>query len=213
MSQVSESYFIKALHDAKVEELRKSYANRGYLPEKKTSPDGNSFDLVLRNQANGRLLAFEVKMLPISREASDQINKLKDRAIQLGYDFRLVTIVRPRKYDIEIEWLDQALLEYIIEQPPREIEGLATHTAYENVDVLVTSLSIAEDQARAQVQGTIDVEFQYGSSGDLASDMGMVSGDSFPFEGEIELDMSSHSVTTANIKVDVSEWDNEEEDD
>lgn len=209
MSQVSESYFVKALHDAKIEELRKNYISRGYVPEKTIHQDDGNFDLVLRNEAIGRVLAFEVKMLPITREASDQVKTLKDKAIQLGYDFRLVTIARPKKYEIEIDWLDQALLEHLIGEPLQEIEELATHVVYQHVEVLVISLSITDEQARAQVQGSIDVEFQYGSSSDLARDIGMVSSYSFPFEGELELAISSQSVTAANLKADVSEWDDE----
>ena len=178
-----ENYFVKALHDAKINELVETYVKRGYTVKEPPSATSEPFDLVLQDPKNNKTLAFEVKLLPIDNKKTEQINTLRQRALENGYEFRLVTIARPSRYEIEIEWLDQALLHYLIEKPLQEIDELATHVRYESVDVCVDSLRVSEETAFTKVHGSLEAELQYGSSSDIASDIGLTTSYTFNFEG------------------------------
>jgi Predicted pPIWI-associating nuclease len=204
-----ENYFVKALHDAKVNELVETYAKRGYRVKERPSTASEQFDLVLQDPMHNKTIAFEVKLLPIDNKKTEQINTLKQRALENGYEFRLVTIARPSRYEIEIEWLDQALLQFLMEEPLQEINELATHVRYENVDVSVDSLRVAEETAFAKVHGSLEAELQYGSSSDIASDIGLTMSHTFNFEGILELDISHQTVNSADINIDLSDWDGE----
>lgn len=204
-----ENYFVKALHDAKVNELVETYAMRGYTVKERPSTASEQFDLVLQDPMHNKTIAFEVKLLPIDNKKTDQINTLRQRAVENGYEFRLVTIARPSRYEIEIEWLDHALLHYLIEKPFQEIDELATHVRYESVDVRVDSLRVSEETAFTKVHGSLEAELQYGSSSDIASDIGLTTSYTFNFEGDLELDISHQSINNANLSVDLSDWDGE----
>lgn len=206
MNEHFESYFNKALQDAKISELIDNYTKRGFVVQKTQPENHDNYDLVLRNEAKRQTVAFEVKLLPLDNESKDAIERLRQQAQNMGYEFHLVTIARPTRYSIDIEWLDSALIEYLINNPIEDIGELATHTHYENVETHVEALTIAEDTAIARVHGTIDVELQYGSNSDLANDIGMAASHSFPFEGELELDVTTQSINTADLHVDLSEW-------
>lgn len=204
-----ENYFVKALHDAKINELVETYAKRGYTVKEAPPTASEQFDLVLEDPKNNKIIAFEVKLLPIDNKKTQQINTLKQKALENGYEFRLVTIARPSRYEIEIEWLDQALLRYLMEEPLHEIDELATHVRYENVDVSIDSLRVSEETALAKVHGLLEAELQYGSSSDIASDIGLTTSYTFNFDGDLGLDIGHQTVNHANVRVDLSDWDRE----
>lgn len=204
-----ENYFVKALHDAKINELVETYAKRGYAVKESSPTTSEQFDLVLEDPRNNKTIAFEVKLLPIDHKKTQQINTLKQKALENGYEFRLVTIAKPSRYEIEIEWLDHALLQYLMEKPLQEIDELATHVRYENVDVSVDSLRVAEETAFAKVHGSLEAELQYGSSSDVAADIGLTTLYNFNFEGDLDLDITHQAIKRASISVDLSDWDDE----
>lgn len=204
-----ENYFVKALHDAKINELVETYAKRSYTAKETPPMASEQFDLVLEDPQKNKTIAFEVKLLPIDNEKTQQINTLKQRALENGYEFRLVTIAKPSRYEIEIEWLEQALLQYLMEEPLHEIDELATHVRYESVDVSVDSLRVSEQTAVAKVHGSLTAELQYGSSGDIASDMGLTTSYAFNFTGDLDLDVGHQTVNHANVSIDLSDWDSE----
>src|SRR6266536_1394907 len=123
MSTQAENYFIKALHNAKIEQLADNYKQKGFIVDEKAGD--HKFDLVLRNDTTNRVIAFEIETLPLSQDAFQQIQELKDQAKALGYEFRLVTISRPKKPDVEINWFNEALLNYLLSNMPTELQNLA----------------------------------------------------------------------------------------
>lgn len=201
------NYLADALHEAKISALLEQYRQKGYSLYQKAISENKDFDLVLRNKKTGRVIVFEVKTLPLSKEARSQITQLKRKSDKLGYEFRLITIARPAKYSIEIEWFDTELLNYIIEDPPSKLDNKATHVRIEYVETEIKSIRITDVKAFVKATGSIDVELQYGSDSDLDKGEGLVDNDSFPFEGDFELDLAKKLILQANIIVDDSEWE------
>ncbi len=212
MIQKSDNYFARALHNAKIEELIDSYTKNGYSIQRDVKSKNVEFDLVVRNDLKDRSIAFEIKLLPLRVDDRNSIERLREDAIKLGYEFRLVTIARPTRPSIEIEWLDSALLKYLTENTISDIDELAIHVQYEHVELTIDAMRVTEDSATANVRGTIDVELQYGSSSDLTNDIRFTTSYSVPFEGELEINISSQTVNTAELRVDLSEWVDEADD-
>lgn len=206
-----ETYFTRALYDAKIDELVDTYSKKGYIVQERPRSRDDGFDLVLFDPNNKKTVAFEIKMLPLDKNKTESIEYLRQSALEKGYEFRLVTIAKPTRYTIEIDWLADALIGYFSEETIQEVEELASHVQYESVEVYVDSLRVTEDTALAEVHGTIDVELQYGSGSDVDSDMGIVMPYSLDFDGKLELEMGSQSINHANIQVDLSGWSEESE--
>lgn len=206
MDRRFENYFIKALHDAKVEELAETYAQKGFVTRKDFRINGQQVDLWVHDESTHKATVFEIKLLPLTQETLDQIQHLKHYVEERGHAFRLVTIARPARYDIEIDWFYDQLLAYIIENPPPTIEEKATHVVYKEVEVDVESIMIEGTAATIHAVGAISVNLQYGSDVDVASDEGLVLSQVFPFEGSFCLDVANQSITQAEIHIDDSGW-------
>ncbi len=195
------------MYEAKIQELIDNYSKRGFSAERNAFVDNQEFDLLLHNSDKSQTLAFEVKIPPVTKDDINKIEQLREKSAELGYNFRLVTVSRPTEYKIEIDWLDDAVLDYIINQEkPEDIEGKATHTFYEGVDIDIESMTIHGTIATIQATGKIYVELQFGSGSDLAKDDGLLIDETFPFEGQFELDITNKSVINASIDVDDSDW-------
>lgn len=206
MQKRFENYFVKALHDAKIQELTESYSKRGFKADKNVPIGNQEVDLLLRHPTENKTLVFEVKILPLDREGVDGIEYLRKKLEELGYEFRLVTVARPTEYKIEIDWFAEAVSVYIANNPPQDIEREATHVYYEEVSADIESIIINGTEAQVRATGTISVELQFGSDSDLDKDIGLVISDGFPFEGEFELDLSDKTIISASIAIDDSEW-------
>lgn len=206
MTQVFNNYFVKALHDAKIDDLAANYSRNGYEVQRNVKTSHGEFDLVVNNKQQKRTIAFEVKLAPITKDAQKTVERLRQEAADLGYEFRFVTIARPVRPSIDIDWLDTALLEYLIENTIPELDEIATHVQYENIEVSVDAIRVSDDSAKTIVHGDLDVELQYGSSSDVVKDIGFVTSFSVPFDGELDLDMSSQKVSNAKLRIDLSDW-------
>lgn len=206
MDRHFENYFVKALHDAKVEELAETYAQKGFVTQKDFRINGQQVDLWVHDENTHKTTVFEIKLLPLTQEILDQIHQLKHHVEERGHAFRLVTIAKPARYDIEIDWFYSQLLAYIIENPPPTIEEKATHVFYKEVDVDVESIMIEGTDAKIHAVGAIFVNLQYGADVDVASDEGLVRSHVFPLEGSFCLDLANQSITQAEIHIDDSGW-------
>jgi hypothetical protein len=75
---------------------------------------------------------------------------------------------------IEVEWFDEALLAYFIENPLAEIDEIATHVSYDDAEATIEAIEIADHQVTVTFNGTLDVEAQYGSNSDIENDIGLM---------------------------------------
>jgi len=71
-------------------------------------------------------------VLPISNTELSEIDKYHKKAKALGYDFRLITIAKPKKSTIEIAWLEKALLKYFAVHP-------IGSTQYQDIEAAIRS--------------------------------------------------------------------------
>ncbi len=196
-------YVVKAVEQAKVQELTDKYAAQGYEVQRNGS-GAATFDLVMKHVATGHVVAFEVAVAPISDDDLARIERARQAAKEFGYSFRMITIVRPATPRIELDWLQDRFLEYLLEHVPEELKEKATHVRIVDAGILVTSIEIAEHRAEVLAGGSIGVEQQYGSDSDVAGDVGLVVNEEFPFTAELSLDLATQSILAAHIDIDES---------
>ncbi|MEN3331997.1 MAG: hypothetical protein V7641_1362 [Blastocatellia bacterium] len=203
MSTQSENYLIKALHNAKIEQLADNYKQRGFIVDEKAGD--HNFDLILRNDTTNQVIAFEIETLPLSQDAFEQIQQLKDQAKALGYEFRLVTISRPKKLDVEINWFNEALLNYLVSNEPIELRELGAEVLkVRKVEADIDSLFIEDNKALINAAGSIEVAIPKPESSHIfGTDLYTV----LPFDGEFNVDMHSRQIINGKFHVDTSEWD------
>jgi hypothetical protein len=229
-----ESYFVKALHDAKIHEIAEQYRwKKGYevfldqeaeakVPDLKDLRYGRSRywpDLVIQKQnKNGaRTILYEVKVSPdpMRKDTSQQLDALRKQVQAKGYDFRLVTIVRPTPQKIAIDWLNEALLKYLREYKPDLIQPLSVQSNYKEVEAVVHSVEVAGKEATVYIYGNVSVELQVtsNSSAKTSRRRGLVLSHTFPFEGNLVLDLEKGEVLPKGekLQVDLSSWVSVEE--
>jgi hypothetical protein len=206
MRQEFENYFVEALHNAKMNELVDSFRKKGFEIEQEHEIEDNVFDLLVKNPKDGHVTAFEIKVLPLTRDAQDNIERLLQIAKDKDYEFRLVTIARPTKYSVSIDWLDEALLQFILEHRIEELDNLATHVSYDDLSSEIRSMDIEGDNASASIDGTIEIVLKYGSGSDRKKEDGLERTYSVSFEGRVTLDLVEKRVESADIRVDLSDW-------
>jgi 3-deoxy-D-arabino-heptulosonate 7-phosphate (DAHP) synthase len=137
MNAKFETFFVKALYDAKVEELVNTYREKHFSVEKQLRIEDVEFDVVVRQ--NGKNIVFLVRVLPLSSTEMSEIDKHHKKAKALGYDFRLITVAKPKKSTIEIAWLDKALLEYFATHPQNTGVAYATAVDYQDIETALFS--------------------------------------------------------------------------
>ena len=76
----------------------------------------------------------------------------------------------------------EALNDELTNNVRHELDRLATHYIFWGVDIESVDIKALDaDRLELKVDGHVNCEFQYGSSGDVARDDGLVSDDSYPF--------------------------------
>lgn len=106
--------------------------------------------------------------------------------------------------------VDQHLLDEAIADVINELDEIATHYL---IDGIYTDSSEVTDIGpkglSIKVEGSVGVEFQYGSSSDVRNDIGTVVSDSFPFSATARVAFVRPLGTKtkiSNFKVDTSAW-------
>jgi hypothetical protein len=190
------NYLIKALYNAKIEELTQSYRAKGFAPDDKLAKEGD-FDLVLRNEKTGKAVAFAINRTMPDESGVSSVLKLAEKARAANYDFRMVTFHPPTKGEIKIDWFDKALFQYLLDNPPDDLSP-GPPVRCEGVETEVDSIKMVGKKAFVKVFGTIGVSVYF---------CGEEFPDSFPFEGDFELDLENESVVDAKFfHVDTTEW-------
>ncbi len=199
MNKKFENYFIKALHNAKIEEIKDTYRKKEGFSVRKNYKLGDLIcDVFVQNQEKS--VIFDITVLPISSDEKERIKKLQAKAKVLGYDFRVVAINKPVNPTIAIGWLNQALLNYLVKNPPSRIQSKADQTHYEQVKSQIQSIEINELDAVVHVEGGIDVDLKCKTGEDR-----LIS-ETFPFEGQILLNLLEKEIKHAKLNIDDSHW-------
>ncbi|KHD10806.1 hypothetical protein PN36_00600 [Candidatus Thiomargarita nelsonii] len=188
MNAKFETFFVKALYEAKIEELVNTYREKHFSVKKHVQMGEVEFDVVVKQGEKN--IAFEIMVLPISKSELSEIDKYHKKAKALGYDFRLITIAKPKKSTIEIAWLEKALLKYFAVHP---IDTGSTQ--YQDIETAIQSISITGSQARVCLDGNLSVMDHSGHNSEM-----------LPFQGKLSLNLSEHKIKDADLKVDNHYW-------
>jgi hypothetical protein len=206
MNTQFDTYFLRALHDAKIADIRKKYPSRkGYSVRQHIEIDKGLETDVLVTKNGEKSTIFEIIMLPLLPEKQDKIEKLRQKAQALDYNFRLVAIAKPVEPSIEIDWLDEALLDYLIENKPEAIESMATHAEYDDLETDIQSIKIADEKSSAYVNGSVSVNFN-GSPEEIKNDDGYLTSHAFPFQGKLLLNIIDKKIEDAQVIIDTMSW-------
>jgi len=197
MNKKFENYFLKALYNAKIEQITQTYKEKGFSCRTNVKIDDVQFDVIV--QTPDKVIAFDIQVSP-SQEELKGVKKRHEKAKALGYNFRVVKINKPINPTIAIGWLNQALFKYLENHPPEVIRSQPYHAHYEQVKTYINNIEINGLNALIQVDGGIYVDFQYGNDEDhLISE-------TFPFEGEMSLNLLKQEIKNAKLNIDDSHW-------
>ncbi len=188
------NYLYKGVHQAKIEELKETYREKGFEEKPHDDNINKQFDIMLQHRETGKIIAFDVNFAPIPKDRLEELNPKKEYALQHGYDFRLITIVRRSNIKNQINWLQPAFYQYVLKNVP----DIITKYDYRHLDdasIFVVSVSINDDIAQVQTEGAIEAE---------VGDNGTTYTESFPFTAEMTLNLAKHSIESADLKVDDS---------
>ncbi|RKZ81908.1 MAG: hypothetical protein DRR19_21535 [Candidatus Parabeggiatoa sp. nov. 1] len=197
MNKQFESYFLNALYNAKIEQIIKTYKDKGFSCTTFVKIDDVQFDVIVKNPE--KTIAFEIQVAP-KPEDLKHVETRHQKAKSLGYNFRVVTINKPINPAIAIGWLNQALSNYLLNNPPKILQSTTYHTHLNQVKTEAQSIEISELSAKVYVEGGIYVDFQYGADEERLIE------ETFPFEGEILLNLVKKEIKQAQLNIDDSHW-------
>jgi hypothetical protein len=193
MNKQFENYFLKALYNAKVEQITQTYREKGFSCQTHVQMDDIQFDVIAENHE--KAIAFEIQVAP-AQAMLKEVEKRHEKAKALGYNFRVITINKPTNPVIAINWLNQALFNYLENNPPDIIQSQAYPVRYEQVKTEIQSIEINELDTLVHVEGGIYVDFQCGEDSLIS--------ETLPFEGEISLNLFEKSIKQAKLNIDDS---------
>ncbi|RKZ90812.1 MAG: hypothetical protein DRR19_09005 [Candidatus Parabeggiatoa sp. nov. 1] len=202
-----ESYFTKALYDAKVEELSDKYKTQNFSVQKNVRVNGVKFDLIA--ERDNSVIAFEVHTVPVSITTNKRTTKRHEIAKSLGYKFRIVMVAQPKRIDVKIAWLKDVLLEHFISKQQHLIDKFAADADYEEIDEIVFhSIHLSVHTAQVNISGNIVVSFQYGSKEAVEQGDGLLMDDTVIFDADLLLNLNDHRIESAKITLDDRYWYN-----
>lgn len=195
---------IQYLEAAKVDQVASELEAQGYQVIRE--PEGVDHDYDLVAIKNGKRIAIEVKARSLLRDSSEEIRRLREHALERGYDeFRLIVANPPREKVIEIEGLEQALMNYFAAKAtPEELYDIASAPLIDSVDdVELDAVTISEQKFHVSGNGFINAKLEWGA-GETRD--GMTSNMSFPFSFDIVLNSNVEVEHVNNIIIDTSSF-------
>ena len=200
MNAKFETFFVKALYDAKIEEIVSTYRDKHFIVNTHVKIDEMEFDAIVKQ--GEKTIAFEIRLLPLSSTDIAEIDKYHEKAKALGYDFRLITIAKPKRSTIAINWLDKALLEYFAADPKKTGIPVTTPIDYQEIETAIQSIEITDSEALVYLDGNLSVDFQSPSAIQIENNKPTLISDMLSFRGKLTLNLSEHKIKQADLKMD-----------
>ncbi len=195
------TYFLSALHDAKIADIRKKYPSRkGFSVRQHVEIEKGLETDVLVKKKGAKTTFFEMITLPVLPDKQDKIEKLRQIAKRKNYDFRLIAIAKPIEPSIEIEWLNEALLGYFVENQQDAIDSMANNAVYKDLETDIQSLKIADENSSAYVNGNVSVNFNSGVHAEIGEEE--MTSHHFPFQGKLLLNLQKRKIEEAEVIID-----------
>jgi Holliday junction resolvase-like predicted endonuclease len=189
------------LEAEKLEELARRYEAEGYEVALNADRPEPYFDLTARRA--GRTVAVEVKAGSRLAQSAEEIEALRQRAREEGFDeFRLVVANPPRATTVDIPGLQDKLLTWMTETTPGELDELSTRTQPQYVsDLDIHSVEVQPGELHVTGSGTVEVMLEY--DGGEERD-GLDSSMDFPFEFRVVLDRDLEIQEVEKLRIDTS---------
>lgn len=153
---------IHYLEAAKADQVAAELEAAGYDIVREPENPGDTYDLLATK--DGKTIAIEIKARSVLQQASEQIRRLREQALQRGYnEFRLIIANPPREKTIEIEGLEEALTHHLTEAVPQELYDVASQPyIYGLSDLEINAINVSEDGIRVIGTGFVDVALKWG---------------------------------------------------
>jgi hypothetical protein len=189
------------LEAAKLEDLARAFQKDGFEVVEQPSP-GPQFDLVV--QKGDQTIAIEVKSARSLHPETQHVMKLRDLARQRGYsDFRLVVVHPPKATEVTIEGLENALMLFMMNQFPPELDQLSSRTQIHDAsDFAFDEVEIGREAIVARGTGAVRVILEYDGG---AERDGVTAYDTYPFSFQVELDHNL-DIMEGSVNVDTSSF-------
>jgi len=190
------------LHAAKAEELAVRLASEGYSVSQEVRVGDLGWDLVASK--GGRRIAIQVKLASALKASRDEIKRLRDLAVEHGFDeFRLVVVSPPRAVEVDIERLEAEVLRYVRGHMPEELAEISPGaTAADLTDIQVDAVAIRREGIHVRGTGALQVETPSSAEAEGARAVTMV--DVCPLTFEVDLDHQLRVVNAQKLEADVS---------
>lgn len=155
---------IQYLEAAKADQVAAELEAEGYHVVREPESPGDGYDLIATK--NGKTIAVEVKARSALQQSSEQIRRLREQALQRGYnEFRLVVANPPREKIIEIEGLAEALTKHLTEVAPQELYAVASQPyIYGLSDLEINAINVSEEGMRVGGTAFVDVALEWNSA-------------------------------------------------
>ncbi len=194
--------YLQYLTSAKQAKVAEQLRRAGYQVEEQKREKDTVFDLVATKA--GRSTVYEFKSAGQPRFSREQLIKLQTVAANAGYryQFRIVVAVPPPRVDIEVEGLEAALFEYLLDHFPSELDTLSSHTLIEAVsDISISSIHVGRGGVQLSGAASVSVQLQYGGSSDSTSSL-----DSFPMTFSALVDGNGSVQSVSELEIDTSDF-------
>jgi hypothetical protein len=187
-------------------EVASELERQGYLVELESSIDNQKADL-LAHKPGSKTVVYEFDLPANLHQNSEHIRKLRRIADSKGFEFKLVVVTPPKRIEVAVEGLREALDSAFVERlDSTALASLANRVEIDDVaDLEITSLNVRGEQTDVAGQGVVDVRLD--SGGGEARDGGTAY-DSFPFKFDITLNAQPQVVLVRNLEVDTSSFYN-----
>ncbi len=207
MNSDFEKYVLRALHDAKVRQLKDKHKS-GYRVKKDAVMEKLGVDVFFQPKVahkDKKSIVFQIVLLPATEEQKTRINKIAKTAAERDIEFHLVAICKPASHSIEIDWLEDVVFQYFLDKKGNLIDGLSTYPRYKEVDIEILSLKIiSAEEVIVEVEGTVTVSLQ--NSPDIKNNDDFVEHLEWPFDGKIVLDTNKRQITKDKITIMNDSW-------
>ena len=190
------------LQAAKIEEVASRLEAEGYRVVVGPSGQDDGYDLVAERGAEK--LAIEVKDRASLKHFADEISRLRRRARDQGYDFRLIVVNPPAEVKAEVAGIREELRNRLIDELPHELDALSTDTRVKDVsEVEIDSIQVTTEGVRVEGNAVVEIELEYDGGGERD---GLSWDTDFPFSFDVLLGRDLHIEQAYDIQVDTSSF-------
>lgn len=192
------------LEEAKLEELTADLEGQGYRIAREAPLGDQRVDLLA--ERDGERVAYQVKAISRLKESSQDIERLREAALQAGLTgLRVVVAVPPRAVSVTVEDLRSKLLAHFVKhQVALKLNVPYPVTKVEKVvDVSIDAIDVHPSRVHVRGRAYLDVQIDDGRGFDGDVDFAV---DSYPFAFDLDLDADLKIVAVNALSIDTDPY-------